>query len=355
MKVCVITHSPSPYQVELFDAVVRRGEMELDVVYLYPHDPQRLWAREAPAHRHAYYEAEQTEELVQRALAADLLVVNYFKHPLADQLIRARALQKAPWAFWGERPRRHALELVSRLYRGWRLRELHRSRAAIWGIGEMAVEAYRAEFGDGRRYVNLPYFSDLERFEVQGRVVRETHERVMLFSGSLIPRKGVDLVARVFARLAQEGLRMKLRIMGSGELEAALKETLSSCLEQVEFLGFKDWRELPAAYAAADVLCVPSRYDGWGLVVPEGLAAGLPVISTTQTGAAKEFIKTGSNGWLIAPGDEAALYSAMREAATATPERLAAMARAAEVSMRDHHLDAGARRFAEAAMQAVRS
>ncbi len=69
--------------------------------------------------------------------------------------------------------------------------------------------------------------------------------------------------------------------------------------ERVEFAGFKDWNELPGEYASADVLCVPSRYDGWGLVVPEGLASGLPVIATDRMGAALEFVETGRNGWLI--------------------------------------------------------
>ena len=77
--------------------------------------------------------------------------------------------------------------------------------------------------------------------------------------------------------------------------------------ERVEFTGFKDWDELPELYASADVLCVPSRYDGWGLVVPEGLASGLPVIATDRMGAALEVYSNGVNGWLIPASDESAI------------------------------------------------
>ena len=42
--------------------------------------------------------------------------------------------------------------------------------------------------------------------------------------------------------------------------------------DRVQFTGFRDWEDLPAEYGKADVLCVPSLHDGWGLVVPEGLA-----------------------------------------------------------------------------------
>ena len=164
------------------------------------------------------------------------------------------------------------------------------------------------------RTLNLPYFSDIERFR---RLERSTDceagsLRVFLFSGALIRRKGVDLVARAFVRLVREGLPVRLKIMGYGKLEGTVARTLADCQDRVELLGFRDWEVLPEVYAAADVLCVPSRYDGWGLVVPEGLAAGLPVISTAQTGAAVEFIEHGSNGWLIPASDGNAVYRAMR-------------------------------------------
>jgi glycosyltransferase involved in cell wall biosynthesis len=116
-------------------------------------------------------------------------------------------------------------------------------------------------------------------------------------------------------------------------------------------MGFKDWSELPAEYARADVLCVPSRYDGWGLVVPEGLAAGLPVIATDRTGAALEFVKSGVNGWLIRAGDEEALLTAMREAALMPT--LSEMSRRARESVSAHTLQSGAMRFVDYAEQVI--
>ena len=80
-------------------------------------------------------------------------------------------------------------------------------------------------------------------------------------------------------------------MIGDGELRESVEQTLRPVRERVEFVGFRDWDELPFEYARADVLCVPSRYDGWGLVVPEGLASGLPVIATDRMGAALEFVE----------------------------------------------------------------
>ena len=353
-QVTIVTHSPSPYQVELFDAIAALGVMDLHVVYLYAHDPQRMWHVSPLLHSSTVLDRDgMAAALVESVCASDLLVVNYFKHRFVDMLLARWPASGKPWCFWGERPRVHALQMASRLNRVLRLRALHRCRSPIWGIGRMAVDGYREEFGPHRQYVNLPYFSALERFHAPQRLVRQ--ERVILFSGSLIQRKGVDLIATAFSRLAGENphLRLRLRLMGGGPLEPVLRHFLRGCAEQVEFLGFRDWQVLPTEYARADILCVPSRYDGWGLVVPEGLAAGLPVISTTQTGAGVEFLETGRNGWLIPPDDEEALFQALREAAALDDTQLAAMSHAAVESVREHTLEAGARRLAKAALQAI--
>jgi glycosyltransferase involved in cell wall biosynthesis len=128
---------------------------------------------------------------------------------------------------------------------------------------------------------------------------------------------------------------------------------VSSVRERVEFVGFKHWHELPEWYASADVLCVPSRYDGWGLVVPEGLAAGLPVIATDRMGAALEFVRTGRNGWLIPAGDEDAIYAAMREAALVSGAVLDQLGQQARLSVCEHTVSHGAERFVRYAREAM--
>jgi glycosyltransferase involved in cell wall biosynthesis len=275
-------------------------------------------------------------------------VFNYYRHANAEQLIDERTASGGPWCFWGERPGFHHPQWAGRLLRRWKLAKLHGSAAPIWGIGEFAIDGYRKEFGVERVYFNLPYFSNLERFKVPVR--EEKSERTFLFSGSLIERKGVDLLAAAFVRLAQDVSHVRLRIVGEGELREALLQTLRPVRERVEFVGFKDWEELPGEYERADVLCVPSRYDGWGLVVPEGLAAGLPVIASDRMGAALEFVQSGRNGWLVRAGDQEALLTAMREAAMMP---LGEMRCRARESVSDHTLRNGAGRFFEYGQQVI--
>ena len=348
MKVFILTDCPSPYQVELFNEIEASGGCELEVAYLRGRDPNRQWKPLEIRHAAVELNGNGISRARQCAREADLVVFNYYRHGTAEKLIDERAAQGAPWCFWGERPGVREPAWAGRLLRKWKLSKLHASAAPIWGIGKFAVDEYKREFGARRAYFNLPYFSDLQRFNISGSERRS--ERTFLFSGSLIKRKGVDLLARAFVRLAREFPKVRLKIVGEGESRRSLELMLAPVQERVEFVGFKDWDELPREYASADVLCVPSRYDGWGLVVTEGLASGLPVIATDRMGAALEFVETGRNGWLIQAGNEEALLNAMREAAVVDLEQVRDRARKS-VSM--HTLQNGAARFLQYACLAT--
>ena len=353
MKVFVLTDSPSPYQVEFFNQIEARSICELQVGYLRGRDPERHWNPPPLNHDSLTLDSSTAalSECRDVAQRADLVVFNYYRHPRAEELIEQRARQDKPWCFWGERPGLRKPSVAGAWFRKWKLKALRKSQAPIWGIGEFAVEQYRREFGRERSYQNLPYFSNLDRFSCERNSRRS--ERVFLFAGSLIERKGVDLLARAFVSVVREFPNVRLKIAGAGQLEETLARTLQPVRERVELLGFKHWHELPEFYASADVLCVPSRYDGWGLVVPEGLAAGLPVIATDKMGAALEFVRTGVNGWLIRAGNEAAVSDALREAATLSDAELAQLGQSARESVSEHTLSHGAERFARYAREAV--
>ena len=348
LKILLLTDCPSPYQVELFNEIESQGQCSLEVAYLRSHDPNRQWK---PVDiRHTAIQLNGSSEATQRARQsvrnADLVVFNYYRHANAETLISERAHYGSPWCFWGERPGfQQQPAWAGRLFRKWKLARLHAERVPIWGIGKFAIDGYKREFGDQRSYFNLPYFSDLQRF--QNGLGRGPRKRTFLFSGSLIRRKGIDLLAQAFVRLAQEYSHVQLRIVGDGELRDCILRVLEPVSEHVQFVGFRDWDQTPFEYSQGDILVVPSRYDGWGLVVPEGLASGLPVIATDRTGAALEFVVTGLNGWLVPAGDQKSLLNAMRQAVSLPADELSNLSQQARESVREHTLTLGAVQFAQ--------
>jgi len=346
-KVLILTHIPSPYQVEYFNALSRHDGHTVSVAYLYERSAARFWEVTNVQHESLFLNDERSrfESIEVLMPSVDLVVFNYYQHPNLTRLIKARANSGQAWCFWGERPGYWGFERLGTVYRKWKLAALHDAPVSIWGIGEWAVERYRREFGTHRHYFNVPYYSDLDRFApAQSRVCHRQGALKFLYSGSLIHRKGVDLLASAFGRLADEFPSIELDVVGEGELRSSLERQLSKHQARVRFWGFKDWNELPALYWNSDVLCVPSRHDGWGLVVPEGLAAGMPVIGTDRTGAARELLSE-RNGWIVTAGDEECLYQAMRKAVVLPTCQFSELASAARQTVSQHSLSGGVERF----------
>ena len=342
-RVIVVTHFPSPYQVELFNEIERQRPGELRVLYLNQRVAARKWSGVPITHDHAYLDRRNAAVASARDAVsrAPFVVFNYYIDSVSASLIRARAATGGPWCFWGERPG-YRFPWLARAARFGRLATLRSGHAPIWGIGQWAVNAYRDEFGDDRAYMNLPYFSNLDRF--RAAQPEYSREITFLFSGALIHRKGVDLLAQAFLATAAECPLVRLKIMGEGPLQRRLQRMLAAS-NRVEWVGFTDWNALAPVYESAQILCVPSRHDGWGLVVPEGLAAGLPTIATDHTGAALDLIKPRSNGWLVRAGDLDGLSRAMKQAARLDGDEWSSMSRRARASVADHLLSTGAARL----------
>jgi glycosyltransferase involved in cell wall biosynthesis len=218
------------------------------------------------------------------------------------------------------------------------------------------VNHWRREFGPERRYENIPYYSDLARFLPDPSCPEPgPGAHTVLYSGSLVPRKGVDLLCEAFREVSGSFPSLRLFVCGDGPLRRRLETLMAPLRERVRFLGFTPWEDLPRIYHEAHFLCVPSRYDGWGLVVPEGLAAGLPVISTCQTGAAVDLLEHGKNGWLLPAGDRRALVDVLATAASMGGEEWRSLSRSALQRSREHSLQSGADRFLAAARRAWES
>jgi glycosyltransferase involved in cell wall biosynthesis len=349
--VVVITSIPSPYQVELFDALAA-DEPGFRAVYVSRRDRHRSWA-DPPLRHHAMFLNEvgmASGEFHRWVEAAESVVFADYSCQAVREAMRRREASGKPWCFWGERPGYHGFGWLGQMRRRIRLAPLHRSRhVPIWGIGQWAVDEYRREFGDDRLYYDVPYFSNLERFRAASAARRAEPDAVrILYSGALIKRKGVDLLAKAFRRLGQSRTSVTLSLIGAGPLRADIESMLRPLGSRVRFHDFVAWQDLPMLYAQADVLCAPSRYDGWGLIVPEGMAAGMPVIATQRMGSALELIDNGENGWLIRAGDENHLYEALCAAVDIAPSRRTAMGLAAQSRSAQQDISRGIECFRDA-------
>lgn len=167
--------------------------------------------------------------------------------------------------------------------------------------------------------------------------------RVVTFSGSLIERKGVDLLldahARARRRVPDAFARARLQLLGAGPLEAACVNA-----EGVDHRGHLSGRAYVEALRASHVFVLPSRADCNPLVVVEALATGTALVLSDGVGNFPEAVR--GNGRVVARGDAAALEDALVWAFTASSSALRACALASLDLAPTFGLDCNAAAFA---------
>jgi glycosyltransferase involved in cell wall biosynthesis len=134
----------------------------------------------------------------------------------------------------------------------------------------------------------------------------------ILYVGQLEHYKGVDLLLETFQRLLVCLPTAELVLVGTGAEQTRLKEAvLPTHRSQIHFVGFKQPNELPLYYAVADLFCLFSRREPFGIVVTEAIAASLPVMCSKFAGAAFDLVEPDRNGYIIDPEEIEANASLM--------------------------------------------
>lgn len=248
---------------------------------------------------------------LERLDPAAVLVLGY-SSPFDRAAIRAAVRAGRPLLFRGETTD-HAR------HRGWArrflrdalLRRLYRRCARLLYVGRRSREHYSRLGVPDVRLTFSPYCVNTMPFrcgEADRSELRDAFRRehgldettvALLYSGKLVPRKGVDLLPDA-VRALPDALRRRvvLLFLGDGELRTQL-ETQCARPTAVPYrmLGFQNQTALSRCYHAADLLVLPSRTgETWGLVVNEGLEHGVPVVASDAVGSAPDLVLPGRTG-----------------------------------------------------------
>jgi glycosyltransferase involved in cell wall biosynthesis len=247
-----------------------------------------------------------------------------FGRPVISIVHHLRSSEEHPW--WQNEIARRLERVYLRSVDGFIFNGETTKRVvqAVAGVSEPSVVAVPA----GNR---LP--DGASEAEIRARLER-TGPLHVVFLGSVIHRKGLHTLIDALCRLKHDD--WQLSVIGRLDVDEAYTAAVKSQIRQagvfdnVTMFGTLPDREIVRLMKSADLMAMPSSYEGYGIAYLEGMAFGLPALATTS-GAAGEIITTGENGWLVAPGEteaiSALLVSALEDRETLVEMSLAARER----------------------------
>ena len=317
---------PSPYMVERFNALSRRGNLEFEAWFNERRESDRSWdVSEADWEFPARYiplrlfggRRLRLPVPEMRSTRPDMLVSLHasLSYALGSMVARAQGARTAfrvlptfdAWvrrAAWKELSKHFLFRSVD----GVKVPGRDGARMAQqYGVPYSRVCAVTQSI-DARHYRRALEVSDAWRSKRRAEL--GLRGCVFLYVGRLWSGKGLDYLFEAYRSLLRQCPNTSLLLVGDGVDENQYR-TLARDLPGVSFAGFVQTTNLPEYYALADVFVFPTLGDPHGLVVEEAMAAGLPVICTEAAGDIRHRLPEGEAGYVIPPMDATCLADRM--------------------------------------------
>lgn len=348
LQVTIWMNMPSFHQDGLFNALSDCEEVELRVVFAGETTQDRLqlgWTEGVRDYSHRILRGRfKLWDAVRIALSERerLHIVNgVWAEPSFAAALCALGLAGSKFAVYSEAPdRRQPQTGIKALMRRSFGRWVAKRASGILTVSHFAEQFYALLGFDSGRVYPFGYFQANNGRPPGTARPRRSVGTEVIFVGQLIHRKRVDLVLEAMQPLFADNPDLVLSVVGIGNEAQALRDRALSLgiADRVNFEGAVGSDLVQSRLALADVLVLPSRWDGWGMVINEAFSVGVPVIVSDCCGAA-DLVRNGVNGYVFQSGNVADLrkclstfldreteWPRIRNAAAATGDRISAEA-----------------------------
>jgi glycosyltransferase involved in cell wall biosynthesis len=308
VRVAMVTNIPAPYRLPMYELLAAAPGIDLKVFFCSGREPDRLWdlrwlgvphvfLRErfvTWSSRYIHVNPDVWPRLAR--FEPDVVVTTGFNptHLIAFLFARLRGARHVAMTD-GTADSEAALTALHR----WLRRRVYRRSQAFVGASEGSFALY-GQYGVRRAAVfKSQLCADNRAFDAATHVQRDVD---LIFCGRFVAGKLPLFAIEVARELAQRlGRRVVLLLVGSGELEAGMREAARRAGPAVDarFTGFARQADLPHLYARSRLLLFPTVGDTWGVVANEACAAGVPVLVSPQAGVAGDLVRDGENGRVL--------------------------------------------------------
>lgn len=332
--VCILEH-PTQYDPPLWSSMAQRGKVEPIVWYLRGSAPS-----DGEIKKTVSWQLPDD-----RKYTAEIIARNEIVHRLKRLAPRPKAILTAGWtrkstwmAVWaGKRlgvPVILSTDKVTPEPPGWQtLRRpislWHRLKNRLcfdgfFTTGSLGVEALestgvtRSRIARGLYPVDVCWWqTNVTSLKEKSRIIRDeagANPFVVLAVTKWAERENPLLILEAFSHFRKEVPEAYLVLVGDGPLRFAVEEKIRglSLETHVRCPGYVRYQDLPTYYGAADVFIHVPSHGPWELSVVEAMACGVPIVATTNVGAAHDLVVLGKTGALAPPGNAVALAKALK-------------------------------------------
>ncbi|MCG2737893.1 MAG: glycosyltransferase family 4 protein [Candidatus Methanoperedenaceae archaeon] len=335
-KVALIHNIISPYRVPLFEGLAKHPSIDLSVYFCAKTHKERKWdILDSITYNYEILSGITLEfssiiyhinpSVISKLIQGkyDAVIIGGSADFTTQTAFVTSKLLKTPVILWSEGIE-SAQSFLGKLINPL-TKYIVRNVSAIVVPGTMSRDFYVKMGAIPEKIFIAPNIVDNKMFigksskfkEDKGKFKHElniNNDKVILYVGQLIKRKGVEYLINAFKKIKYKNDDICLIIIGDGVLKRELEEIcVKKQIKDVHFTGWVSEEKKIIYYSIADLFVLPTLEDVWGLVINEAMCCGLPIISTNAAGCAVDMIIPGDNGFFVDAANADQLYLTMKK------------------------------------------
>jgi glycosyltransferase involved in cell wall biosynthesis len=322
MKLLFITNLPSPYRVDFFNELGKYCELTVCFERHSASDRDTRWRAEETLNFRAIY-TKARPVAVDKSIGSDIvkiikcsvfdniIVSGYSSPSVALALIYCRC-HNIPYYIESD----GAFYKKDKLLSGVLKKYLLGGAVGHFTSCDEHIRYLNNSLGISKEKIHKYPFTSLKNDDVleclplpsEKQDLRKklcvTEEKMVIGVGQFIQRKGWDVLMEAAVKIPSN---IGVYIIGGVPSDEYVSYKKSHQINHLHFIDFMDKESLKEWYKSADCFVMPTRFDIWGLVINEAMAAGLPVITTNKCIAGLELVSDNQNGFIISIDDSVVL------------------------------------------------
>lgn len=316
MKITMISNYINHHQIPFSNALYEKLGEDYHFIQTEPMEEERIqmgWGVEAERIPYVVFLDKQLELCKQLIEDSDILLVGWMEHEdlIADRLnsnkltirISERLYREGQWKAISPKG----------LLRKYKEHTSHRKQPVYLlcagGYVPSDFSIVKAYPNKMFRFGYFPEFKEFTKEQLKQMhawgTKRNEEEIQIVWAGRFIPLKHPEFAVKLVENLKKQGYRIHLHMVGGGELEGELKQTVkrNGLEKEITFYGFLKPEQVRKIMEKCHIHLFTSNYlEGWGAVVNEGMNSGCAEVVNVEVGAAPFLIHHGVNGLVYKDG-----------------------------------------------------